>query len=683
MPAKRERSAWSKLRPFTCRAVRGGPELDPGMNLRPAVLAIVLVARDFAMGQPVEDAASDPGPVTVEVRGDLLPRTGDASLPSVSIERDDLVSPGASLLDLLRRVPSVAIARTGGSSDLATVSLRGGTSAQTPVYWGPILLNDSLTGTADLSLLPPMLLRRVDVYRGHAPIEVGGGLTGAIVLSPMLLTETIGRVTTSIGGYGEHAFDGTLGVGNGESGAGVYVRAAETAGNYGYVDDRGTRFDESDDVERTRVNGDARSLDVWSSGRIEVGPLDVSVLVRNVDREQGVPGLGVLPAEVARASTRQTTASVLTRVRIDEAWSLNAVLSGRRGRSQIDDPAGELLLTGARTRVTGAGIGASLATTFETEPISAQSGFSLHASSLDVSSDGLRVVAGRDLRTRAFIAIAGKPLHGLDLRAETAVTMETLRSDNATFTTESSPDARVGIAVRPHDVVELFGTVGVYHRSPLIGERLGVSASVLGNPELRREIGGSMDLGARFSGEHDILTFAAEATLFGRLAEDLIAYRRSSFGALKPFNIESARVLGTDVLIAVTIADLWTVGGTLTLNDARDTAADGLSNTLLPFVATVTASPFAGVEGQWNGVFRRASLRATFDARGERTADPAGLIALPATYDLGVEGVLSLADDVGELRVRGSNLLNQETTDLVGYPLPGTNVHASLTARFL
>ena len=652
--------------------------------MRTHAAIIVLLAASPAIGQPSEASPpSDTPPITVEVRGDLLPRTGDASLPSVSIEREDLVSPGASLIDLLRRVPSVSIARTGGNADLATVSLRGGTSAQTAVYWGSILLNDGLTGTADLSLVPPMLLRRVDVYRGHAPIDVGGGLTGAIVLSPLLVTETAGSLTTTIGGYGERSLDGTLALGDGGSGAAVYVRAAEAAGNYSFVDDRGTRFDTSDDVERTRVNADARSLDVWSTGRIEAGAFDVSVLVRNVAREQGVPGLGVLPAQLARTRSRQTTASVLTRARIDDAWSVSAAVTGRLGRSQIADPAHELLLTGALTTVDGAGVGTRVATAFEAEHLSAQGGFSLDATSLEVASDGVGVVAGRDLRARGFVSVAARPLEALDLRAEAAVTTETLRAPNASFTSESSPDARLGFAARPHDALELFGTAGVYHRSPLIGERLGVSATVLGNAELRRELGGSMDAGARIAAELDAFALAAEATFFGRVAEDLIAYRRSSFGALRPFNVGSARVLGADVLAALSIASTVRVGGALTLNDAHDTTESGLSNTRLPFVATVSASPFAGIEGSWDGLVRSASLTATFDARGERTADPAGLITLPATYDLGVEGVLSFDEGVGELRVRGSNLLNQRTTDLVGYPLPGTNIHASLTARFL
>ena len=79
---------------------------------------------------------SDPTPAVYRVTGEVLER------------------PGAQLDDVLERVPGVQTRRRGGAADLASASVRGATSAQTPIYLGGVRLNDDLTGTVDLSTLP-------------------------------------------------------------------------------------------------------------------------------------------------------------------------------------------------------------------------------------------------------------------------------------------------------------------------------------------------------------------------------------------------------------------------------------------------------------------------------------------------------------------------------------------------
>src|SRR5512142_2823709 len=125
--------------------------------------------------------------VEVLVPGTAVERSasGDVSAASTVLRREDLDSPGITAAAALTRVPGVQVQQTGSSSDLATASIRGTTSAQTPVYLAGIRLNDDLSGTADLSTVPVWMLDRVEIYRGNAPANAELlGIGGAVLFEP-------------------------------------------------------------------------------------------------------------------------------------------------------------------------------------------------------------------------------------------------------------------------------------------------------------------------------------------------------------------------------------------------------------------------------------------------------------------------------------------------------------------
>ncbi|HYQ27172.1 MAG TPA: TonB-dependent receptor plug domain-containing protein, partial [Polyangiaceae bacterium] len=87
----------------------------------------------------------------------------EPTLAATRVDPAELARPGANAAAILSRVPGVQVSETGSSSDLSTASVRGATSAQTPVYLAGVRLNDDLTGTADLSLIPLWMLGRAEV----------------------------------------------------------------------------------------------------------------------------------------------------------------------------------------------------------------------------------------------------------------------------------------------------------------------------------------------------------------------------------------------------------------------------------------------------------------------------------------------------------------------------------------
>ena len=95
------------------------------------------------------------------------------------------------------------------------------------------------------------------------------------------------------------------------AGALVGLRYERADNDYEYVDDAGTTATSADDRVVRRPNADARSWDVWAIGRTRLGrDARLTTLLNGFSREQGVTGLGVIPARHARARVQRTLVGV-------------------------------------------------------------------------------------------------------------------------------------------------------------------------------------------------------------------------------------------------------------------------------------------------------------------------------------------------------------------------------------
>jgi iron complex outermembrane receptor protein len=613
--------------------------------------------------------------IDVVVTGEDPTETERDRTPAVYVmRRSALDPPGRTLADALASVPGVEVRRSGGSADLATASLRGATSAQSPVYLAGIRLNDELTGTADLSTLPTWMLHRIEIYRGHAPIGVDElGMGGAVLLEPR--TREGGRAGIGIGSFGEREARAALSLGGALAG----IRYAEGQGDYAFLDDRGTRFDTADDIERTRENGDHREIDAWAISTLASRQSRLVTLVNAFAREAGAPGLQLPGARASRVAQQRLLAGVSGELGCGKlGWGARCTIDlgtdALLSRYTLRDPLREL--GGAElTRTQGGRIGQRLGVRFPiVEWLDLGLRGSVRASQIAVD----RVRAERYLVRSEIDAIASF-LERVELALITALECHTTSGGETCG--ELEPVGRLGGRVRIIEPLSVIANVGRYVRVPTLGELHGISATVQGNPNLETETGWSLDAGVAARWRHEAITTYAQLVGFARFADSLIAYRRSSLGAVRPYNASSARVLGLELAAGF----FWRVlrlGVALTATDPRDVSEErSIENDLLPYESRLIVAPEVElISPPWRAIhLDRASLAARFRYRSERVADPAGLIVLSAEHQLDLDGALMFVEHLG-LRGRIANLLDQRTFDLVGYPLPGRSYHALLEA---
>jgi vitamin B12 transporter len=635
--------------------------------------------------------AEDPAEIEVTVhdrRLGLAPSKRDPSAASSVKRAQDLGSPGSSAAEALAQVPGVQISRSGAGSDLATASIRGATSAQTPIYLAGVRLNDDVTGTADLSLVPLWMIDRVEVFRGNAPRDADRlGIGGAIFFEPALPRRSRVGGGLGVGSFGEVSAWAAGALGDERAMAMIGLRHDATKNDYPYLDDRGTSFEPKDDRVALRRNADHSAYDLWSIGRLRLGSASITMVTNALTRDQGVTGFAVIPASAARSHVQRWLGAISAstpcagpaegnagdRCRIELVTSV--ILTG----SLIRDPLREVGLSSTEVASNGRRIAEVARLRYavgDTLELGAYASYESEQLNIDV-------VEGASLRARSAVARAGASAvfdvtSRLQLNGLAVIECHTRNGPGASEACGAlEPLGRLGARLTlPHDVT-LFANVGRYVRVPTLGETHGISAAVRGNPDLSPEQGISADLGARFATDNLYLDVFG----FSRFASDLIVFRRSSFGAARPFNIGSARILGLEIAAGASALRMIRAELALAALDPRDaTEGRGLGNDILPFQARLVAAPFIELyrENLRRFSIDRISLGARFLYRASRVADPAGLIVLPEQSSLDLElGALVWRRRIG-VRLRVANMLNTKSLDVVGLPLPGRSFHSSL-----
>ena len=653
------------------------------MSLRAVPVIVLAGALHTGLSRAQADAPTEhPEQLDVTVTGPKRPLSSsrDGTISSTRVDRHRLTRPGADASRVLAEVPGVQLSRSGSGAELATASLRAASSAQTPVYLGRVRLNDDLTGTADLSRVPLWMLDRVEVYRGATPLGLDQwGIGGAVVFEPRHARRSGANLGGSVGSFGARTLTMGGAVAGTSASSSVALRLARADNDYSYLDDGGTAFDPSDDRERSRDNADYSESDIWSVNQWRFGRSRFVTVVNAFSRSQGAAGIALIPAAKARSRTRRLIVGTEGRTpckRDAEACSIELGTDALWTTHAVDDEDRELGLGAASTRLLGVRLGQTVGWRGALGPVSARLGVRYEVSRLQ--SESSVVSHARRFTGRSTLGVAYLPASELRLLAAAAVEHHATQGTVASGRSDTMPQGRVGAVLAPLPQLSFRGSVGLAQRPPTLGELYGVSAVSLGNPSLEPERGGSAELGVRsrltpsskFSLEADVGAFA-------RQVDDLIAFRRSGFGSLRPFNVGAARVLGAELAARVDMLQHLQLDVAATAMEPRDvTEGRSARNDLLPFQSRLTSfARVAAYAAPAPPRVSRAEVGLSMRTRSSRVADPAGLIVLPASQVLSADGALSLFRGLLVLRVALDNILDERELDLLGFPLPGRSVN--------
>lgn len=624
----------------------------------------------------------------------------DESEPEVAssvVMGDTLHQPGLELAEALRGEGSVQINQTGGAADLSTISIRGASSAQIPVYLGGIRINDDVVGVADLSAVPSWMIHRATVYQSAPPLHLArSGFSGALVIEPRLPTKSEGFLFAEAGSFSSGALGAGVSFAHAGAATSLSVRRSGAINNYTYPDDNGTAFVKDDDGRTTRINADYTQSDVWWITRYVEHGVHLHLIGQLLFREQGVTGLSLVPAASARSALDRALFGLSATIPCTgHGFDCRVKLSTSGSQTALNtrDPDAELFTVPSEVRQKNARLAQDLRVTIESpQALKVEASVATEASRLgaDTEPAGALTRRAHELFVTTELSAGQRLANMVFLRG--AARYQCLRAvgtdqgyldgshEQSISNTQCLPGARLGLSVEPLPALVIRSS-GIYGaRYPTLGERFGVSASMRGNPSLNAEQGFGADLGVSWSKQFDPLVAAIESNVYARRTDHIIAYQRVSLGYVRPYNLDEGRFFGGDLRVILSAWEKLRATGQISLLDA-ERIEDGKRSGVIPFRSAVSGQvELYAHTGALTEDLSDLGLRLSAYFRGRRYADPAGLIEIPAqaTLDATLNVAVRKAID---LRFRIENLTSSARFDALGYPLPGRGYYLGLEVR--
>jgi vitamin B12 transporter len=605
------------------------------------VLTVATVAEAQFAPPPAQPEPTFGSEITVTATG---VETEEAEVPVATTvitrkQMDD--SQAASVTELLRRVPGLAVVRSGDHGALTSVFTRGTNSNHTLVLFDGVRLNSPYYGGYDWSLPTTTALERVEVARGPYSALWGADAVGGVInMIPYRRQGGFGGRLVAEGGQDSwQRFEAGIGFASKhfDINASGYRRSSN-----GWVD--------NGDFEGQQ--GLANAGFSWGQGS------RVGVVFQDLRSETGIPF--VTPGEPTpnrRQETEQRLLGVPLKWKIGSKWTLDVVGSRVQRTFDFTDPDDPFGFTYSSTQA-------------DTDQARLASHHQLGGHTIswggewreDQVSDVNTYGVSLDEVTDRYISAFAQDLWQANKNFRL---LFGVRWDD-TETWGSKTTGRVDMGWRLADTFELRAGVGQAFRAPSLGE---LYAPIGGNAALEPETSTSGEIGVVYtplsgSSRWQLNVFATEI-------DDLIEY---DFVSMQNMNIGKAEIKGAEFVWEQGALDV--VRWYLQANYLDAKGDDGLRLLRRPrFSASWTIN--GTLSAKWSGDF---TLR-WVDARDD--IDPATFQRTKNdSYMTTNVSVAWRAWNKLEITARVINLRGEQYEEVLGYPAPGRRFMAGLRLDF-
>ena len=625
-------------------------------------------------------------PALAEAQQDSLPRVvitatrvdvplGSTISATTVLDRQFIERTGVrDVAELLRLVPGVLVARSGGPGAQSSLFLRGGENDYVRFLIDGVPVNDP-GGALDLAWLSVDDVERIEVVRGPASVLYGtDAMTGVVQLFTRRGARDVATAEVAGGSYGYRL--ATVGASTGGAGLNLTVGLSGERSdgllpfNSQYLRDVASAALRARPSASTRVELNVRAAsDEFHFPTDGAGGIDD----RNAFRDNR--------HDIGSATVTHTFSP-----RVNGTLSLTAMNTSGKDDDRPDSAADTVgfYYYDALTRVRRRGVDARVNVQVSSKSVLTLGAESVREKQRGNDSSNFSFERSRFAEDRSNGAVYGQWLseHG-----RLSLTAGARYDDNDTF--GSFRTARAGVSVRVWQGGIVRATIGSAFKAPTFFESFNTAFST-GNADLDPERSRSWEAGVAHSTTNGRLTLGA--TWFDQRFRDMIQYAFIDPQQPNYFNVAAASARGLELETSARLSTRARLGGNVTLLRTRVDDA-GLQ----------TGASATFVEG--NRLLRRPSTLAagtfSYDLPNDASATlglvytgsrddrdfatfPATPVELPAWTRVDVS--FAKGFDLGvhfELVARLENALGAEYEEIVNYPAAGRSLTIGVRAASL
>jgi iron complex outermembrane receptor protein len=219
--------------------------------------------------------------------------------PGARLERADIERSGArSAGDLVRALPGVVVRATSPGGPV-TVSVRGGAADAVLVLVDGVVLNDPLTGEADLSTVSADAIQSLQLLPGARSARYGPRAEAGVILIETRLETPARELEGSVGSLGTASAGAVWGASRPLAwGMGTEWSTLEGVFDFDVPEEAGGG-------SGRRENADARTVGGWVSAQARVAGGDVRIRGTGERVDRGLPGRSYAPSRLARQTVER------------------------------------------------------------------------------------------------------------------------------------------------------------------------------------------------------------------------------------------------------------------------------------------------------------------------------------------------------------------------------------------
>ncbi|EKD41509.1 MAG: hypothetical protein ACD_73C00688G0003 [uncultured bacterium] len=588
-----------------------------------------------------------------------------------------------TITDILSAETGVHITRYGGMSELGSISIRGSNPDEVLVVLDDIPLNTAQGGAIDLSLINIEDLASITLEKGGSADSNGlGAFSGSVNLkSKPILDGFAGKLSLSGGSFNSFGSSQTVNYKKNKWGFVFSQSIHHTTGDYSFDDDRGTPFNQADDVRRLRRNNESSVYHPFFKIENQLGDkTKLTFLTHLFLKHNGVPGLTSNQAAFTNLSKSELMVAAKWERR--DFFLKNSLLKhliyGRFIKDQFTDLQAELGLGGTQDNDDDTSL---LGTRLNYEfPIKNH----YVTSFLFVQSERFRPEDFQASPSQGEVSLRNSLSMGVTdhwsllnthLQLEPSFWGEFVWNEfraSADKSQKSVWNARLRANYDLNPALKFNASFGRSHRFPTFAELFGDRGGVIGNPQIKPQSGWDYDAGFSLRQKNKWSFFEKGllgVTFFDRTVSNMIQFEQQA-GFARASNVGKAHVFGIESNARVDFLKYCDVAFGYTFQKAKDHGNyEGYDLTGRPAHEwNISANEkFFGIKFNQALSFMDENF---LDPLNTRQVKQRIILNAGVNYQFKKKWILSFD---------AKNLTNSSVVDVIGFPLPGRSFWGSLS----